>query len=453
MAATSERGDERQHSTRTQLVDRSILLRSNRRKVRVLSRELRPGPDLDTALGKADRFVVVDVETTGVYRTDRVIEIALLTVDRAGETIEVWETLVNPERDIGPTWLHGISAETVTTAPTFPEVASAVACRLDGAVLVAHNLSFDQRMLSDEFARMGVVGNFGAGIDTLALTRCRLTTACESLGIVNLHAHSARGDAESTATLLLRTIHEHLATTAPVAIFVGGAPSCRTTRREAGGGASASPPPEAFLVQLAQRTSLEGLDIDQLRYVQLLDWALVDLVLDTHERRLLLDLADDMGLSSERLSAVHDQYIGQLIDAATRDHLVTDGEYEQLLRAAAALGVSLDLVEDAVADYRPTSGATVLLEPGLRVCFTGAATDPVHGGELPRSELELLARAIGLEPVRSVTKKGCDVLAAADPASLSGKAAKARGYGIPIVGVADLLAASLDDTIAAQLTS
>ena len=72
------------------------------------------------------------------------------------------------------------------------------------------------------------------------------------------------------------------------------------------------------------------------------------------------------------------------------------------------------------------------------MCFTGAATY-TDGTELPRSQLEQIARDLGLTPVRGVTKTGCDLLAAADPATTSGKAGKARRYGIPVVAVADLL--------------
>lgn len=64
------------------------------------------------------------------------------------------------------------------------------------------------------------------------------------------------------------------------------------------------------------------------------------------------------------------------------------------------------------------------------------------GSELSRSTLHGIARDLGLEPVTSVTKGGTDVVAAVDPASQSGKAAKARKYGIPIVAVPDLLKTS-----------
>ena len=41
---------------------------------------------------------------------DRIIEIAVLRLDRNGETLREYVTLVNPFRDIGPTHKHGIAA-------------------------------------------------------------------------------------------------------------------------------------------------------------------------------------------------------------------------------------------------------------------------------------------------------------------------------------------------------
>ena len=59
---------------------------------------------------------------------------------------------------------------------------------------------------------------------------------------------------------------------------------------------------------------------------------------------------------------------------------------------------------------------------------------------MEREKLEALAAAFGMQPVSSVSKKGCDVLIAADTSSLSGKAQKARGWGIPVVGVEEFMA-------------
>jgi len=57
----------------------------------------------------------------------------------------------------------------------------------------------------------------------------------------------------------------------------------------------------------------------------------------------------------------------------------------------------------------------------------------VFTGEMrrPRTEREEACRIVGLEP--GTVTKATRVVVAADPNSLSGKAAKARSYGIPII--------------------
>ena len=78
--------------------------------------------------------------------------------------------LINPERDLGPVGLHGITASMVEAAPVFSEVAAALAGRIHHAILVAHNLPFDSRMLAYEFARLGVPFDVGSGLCTYRAT-------------------------------------------------------------------------------------------------------------------------------------------------------------------------------------------------------------------------------------------------------------------------------------------
>jgi hypothetical protein len=86
----------------------------------------------------------------------------------------------------------------------------------------------------------------------------------------------------------------------------------------------------------------------------------------------------------------------------------------------------------------------------MRVCFTGSATYP-DGSELPRLKLHHIAESLDLVPTNSVTKSSCDLLVAADASTQSGKAGKARKYGIPIVDVYDFIRAQPDSTVLAQV--
>src|SRR4051812_41121494 len=70
-------------------------------------------------------YVVVDTETTGgrAWSTDRITEIAAVVVHK-GEIIELFETLVNPQRSIPyfVTQLTNITWDMVKDAPTFDRV-------------------------------------------------------------------------------------------------------------------------------------------------------------------------------------------------------------------------------------------------------------------------------------------------------------------------------------------
>ena len=87
-------------------------------------------------------YAVIDVETTGLKQGwhHRLVEVAIVHVDRVGAVTDEWCTLVNPKRDLGPQHKHGITATEVRSAPDFGQVAAAVVERLRGRVLVAHNL-------------------------------------------------------------------------------------------------------------------------------------------------------------------------------------------------------------------------------------------------------------------------------------------------------------------------
>jgi len=101
-------------------------------------------------------YVVVDIETTGGNNTyNRITEIGMVKVV-AGEVIDTYQTLINPQRRIPSTItrLTGISDDMVADAPLFCEIAEQVATFTDDAVFVAHNVNFDYGFIKQEFARL-----------------------------------------------------------------------------------------------------------------------------------------------------------------------------------------------------------------------------------------------------------------------------------------------------------
>lgn len=163
-----------------------------------------------------ERVVVLDVETTGLRRSDRIIELACAVLGDEGEIVERYTTLVDPGRDPGPTRLHGITTTMLAGAPRFREVAADVERLLRDRVVVAHHLSFDWWFLRAELGRAGVDAPAVArGICTAQLARlvhggsARLKHVCHRLGIDYAEAHSAAGDVRAAAGVL-RALRPHL---------------------------------------------------------------------------------------------------------------------------------------------------------------------------------------------------------------------------------------------------
>ncbi|HET9138757.1 exonuclease domain-containing protein, partial [Actinophytocola sp.] len=130
-------------------------------------------------------YAVIDVETTGLRTSwhDRVIEIGVVHVDAHGTFTGQWCSLVNPNRDLGPQIIHGISAAEARRAPTFDQLAGTIAGLLRGRVTVAHNLAFDAQFLHAEFGRLGIEIPIGtdSGLCTMRLATHFLPTAARNL--------------------------------------------------------------------------------------------------------------------------------------------------------------------------------------------------------------------------------------------------------------------------------
>jgi DNA polymerase-3 subunit epsilon len=370
-------------------------------------------------------WAVVDVETTGFSKVDRIVEVGVVLLN--GESLEVvdeYETLINPMRDMGATHVHGISASMVEAAPTFGEIADYLGSILNDTVLVAHNLPFDARMLAQEYARTNITFDAGEGLNTLTLSGERLPAVCARLGIPHGNAHSAIADARAVAAILQAlepSLNGRFARAQPLLGTVR-----RTYVRQTIGAHLAQDWP-IRITGVRLPSSRPG----ELSYLDVLDRFLSDRVLDDDERDALADLASDLGLSEFEQRHLNMDYMQGLIYAAQRDNVITVAEHEYLTDISRALGLNPASLPPITERVKQTT------LDGQRVCFTGAAT--INGRALERRTLEAMAARAGLQPVASVSKKGCDLVVAADAASMSGKAQKARDMGIPVMSVAEFL--------------
>ncbi|WP_030612534.1 DEDDh family exonuclease [Streptomyces fulvoviolaceus] len=152
-------------------------------------------------------YAVVDVETTGLARDDRIISAAVYRLDVHGEVEDHWYTLVNPERDPGPVWIHGLTSDVLEGAPLFQEIAEEFSARLDGRVLVAHNAVFDWQMIAREYARAAREAPVRQRLCTIALSKelglplpnHKLESLAAHFGVVQQRAHHALDDARVLA--------------------------------------------------------------------------------------------------------------------------------------------------------------------------------------------------------------------------------------------------------------
>lgn len=396
-------------------------------------------------------FAVLDVETTGLRPQghDRIVEIAVVRMDESYRSIDEWVTLVNPQRDLGPTSIHGITGRDVANAPSFVEIAGDILERLADAVVVGHNVAFDLAFLRAEIARLGYELPSVKGLCTLRIS-CSLgfysagslDSCCQEVGVAHEGKHSALGDARATAGLL-RVYVEHARRTGQViaipppisaALLPKLAPSGHVHTR-----ASEPPAPNHSLATLVCRlpATAAAIDADQgavLAYADLLGRVIEDRRITADEIEALAQLALSWNLTRQTIAEIHRSYLTSLVAIALADDVLTDAERVDLESVASLLELQ-DVLAELTRAARPAlRAALTTLErrtefAGKSVCFTGESVCSVRGNRLDRAAQELLAANAGLVIALQVTKK-LNLLVLADPDSLSGKARKAAKYGV-----------------------
>ena len=155
-------------------------------------------------------YAILDIETTGgQFNEEGITEIAIYKFD-GHEIVDQFVSLVNPEIPIQPfvVKLTGINNEMLRLAPKFYEVAKRIIEMTNDCVVVAHNASFDYRILRTEFRRLGY--------DFVAKTLCTVELSkkllpeqpshslgklVRALGIPMADRHRASGDALATVKL------------------------------------------------------------------------------------------------------------------------------------------------------------------------------------------------------------------------------------------------------------
>ncbi|MBK6870742.1 MAG: hypothetical protein IPG94_04900 [Kineosporiaceae bacterium] len=418
------------------------------------------------------------METTGLSpRSDRIVEIAILTTDTNGRVLEEWSTRVNPGRPMGATCIHGLTDADVQTAPTFDAVAGTVAALLSTRAMVAHNAPFDSGFLQAEFERAGWSWPQTPTLCTLEashyylpfLERRRLADCCYVCGIGLFDEHSALGDARAVAQLLSLYLYpawgrtplsEHLrlpeqALRAP-ALEQSVSPWPHLGDHDAApvrGRRARVTKPHGFrtlgpLLSDLAIGEFAGTDARPDRsahaYLELLAEALEDGDLSSSELEGLGDLASRYQLTLSDVLALHNRFVHALADKAVEDQFVSKAERLDLTAVALLLELDPTIVDDCLqraehsrqemlnAGCRPLPDGWHHGDPlrlGDRIAFTGC--DPNQ-----RADLEQASTRAGLRLTGSVSRKTSALVT--DGSCDGNKAEAARVLGTRIIHPDDL---------------
>jgi len=157
-----------------------------------------------------NRFVVLDVETTGLSpKSDRILEIALIEFTE-GVISKQFVSRFNPECPVGATEIHGITDADVINSPKFAEKSNEILDFINRRTIVAHNARFDLAFLRNELNFAGFDVSWIPAFCTYEashyyfphLERRKLVNCCNEAEIILSNAHSAFGDATATGLLM-----------------------------------------------------------------------------------------------------------------------------------------------------------------------------------------------------------------------------------------------------------
>ena len=148
-------------------------------------------------------YVAFDLETTGLYRHDTIIEIGAVRMCK-GEEIERFQTFVDPGCKLHSrvVELTGITDEMLQGAPTLAEVLPQFRAFVGDDVLIAHNADFDVNFVRRACEDHGIPWDM-TYVDTLTIAQCllpqlgkyRLDLVAKHFELADFNHHRAGDDA------------------------------------------------------------------------------------------------------------------------------------------------------------------------------------------------------------------------------------------------------------------
>lgn len=310
-------------------------------------------------------LAVVDLETTGLYpEGDRVVEVAVVRME-PGKTPElVLDTLINPQRRVSGTEIHGITDADVRDAPRFEDVAGNIVEALAGCVFASYNVYFDSKFMQEEFLRVGVP-KFPPHLCLMYMrpmlglgSRCTLQDACRAHGVKQIVAHHAGADALAAAYLwmaYLTTLQqkgvrtfgdlaklksykfiESFSTDPLTALSFTLARATKFKSRGQGVSVATMPAPVIAPAARAEASRTDRTPV-LAEYWDALTAVLADLAVSREEMTYLTKKRRDLALTVEEVRWLHGRAFAGVLADVCLDKAITDAEANALAELSSAL--------------------------------------------------------------------------------------------------------------------
>lgn len=168
------------------------------------------------------RVMAFDTETTGFSKSSEVVELALVFYED-GVEVDHWDTMIRPvssdpadpkvQEALG---INHLTMEKLAEAYPFHEMADEIAEQMRRfPVWVAHNAPFDERMMRQEFDRIGkAMPEAEAILCTMTIDKAlnanvkgrKLVDVCTRWGVTLDDAHEATADARACGDVLVKMV-------------------------------------------------------------------------------------------------------------------------------------------------------------------------------------------------------------------------------------------------------
>ena len=408
-------------------------------------------------------FSLIDLETTGLFKNDRIVEISIRKVDFQGNEIEHLNTLVNPERDVGPQSIHKISALDVQNAPVFSELVGNILSIIDNSVLVGHNINgFDIKFLSREFEKAGLnfIYNEENTLDSLRFAKelkypLKLEKLYKSIvkgsSIKKINFHNASEDTKALLNIFKTNDFKNWVLKQQVTpIFFEDIPEkskSLATRGEGLGSVS------SFIESIKYSEKIIDLEFDEFnlnQYSIALQSYIEDKEVSDEEILKIQEFVSEFNISIDEARQIHKHILDTYTDIALLDSKITDEEMYKLRQISKLLGIE-NYLEESIKNSSNNNIKNKLLDKtisvlplkresnfyiedlkGKLVCFTGDILVVSSGQEYDKDGLTSVSKNKGIN-ISSTLNKKVDILVAQDVFSQSSKIQKAKNYGIRIL--------------------